>query len=236
MYEYNITDMKHSNIPFTRKMMIFGILILCQVFPSTAQTDSLKNLAQYLYPEFSVGKIKLKTGKAITANMNYNTLTEKLTFIQNGTLLDLAKPETVDTIILQNNKFVFINDALYELVINGPVSLFIQHKSNLSSTGRPGAYGTKSQTSGPVSVTKLYSDNNTYKLKLPVEYVVTKTPINWIRTDNAMHKILTTRQFFKLFPAQEEKIKQFVKQNKLNIKDSNDLIKIVTFCNELNKQ
>ncbi len=227
--------MKNSTPPHARKMIFLVILILSQVIPALAQPDSLNNLAQYLYPEFSAGKIILKSGKSTTVNMNYNTLTEKMTFFQSGTLLDLVKPETVDTVILQNNKFVFLDNAFFEVLVDGPVSLFIQHRSDLSSTGRPGPYGTKSQTSGPVSVSKLYSDNNTYNLKLPVEFVVTPAPVNWIRIDNVMHKILTSRQFYKLFPAQENKIKQFVKENKLNMKNTSDLVKIVTYCNTLLK-
>jgi hypothetical protein len=227
--------MRISKILSIRRVIIFGIIIFCVVTQLTAQIDSLSNRAQFLYPDFSTGVVKMKDGKTTSATMNYNTLTEKMTFYQNGTLMDMIKPETVDTITLQNNKFVFLEDAFLEVLVNGHVTLFIQHKSDLSSTGRPGPYGTKSQTSGPVSVPKLYTLNNTYNLKLPVEYVVTPSPVNWIRIDNEMHKILSNRQFFKLFPGNEDKIKEYINKNKLNIKKTDDLVKIVTYCNTLSK-
>jgi hypothetical protein len=227
--------MRISKILSIRRVIIFGIIIFCVVTQLTAQIDSLSNRAQFLYPDFSTGVVKMKDGKTTSATMNYNTLTEKMTFYQNGTLMDMIKPETVDTITLQNNKFVFLEDAFLEVLVNGHVTLFIQHKSDLSSTGRPGPYGTKSQTSGPVSVPKLYTLNNTYNLKLPVEYVVTPSPVNWIRIDNEMHKILSNRQFFKLFPGNEDKIKEYINKNKLNIKKTDDLVKIVIYCNTLSK-
>ena len=230
-----IGTMKSSKTLLIRKVIIFGIIIFCAVTQLTAQTDSLSNRAQFLYPDFSTGVVKMKDGKTIVVNMNYNTLTEKMTFYQNGTLMDMIKPETVDTITLQNNKFVFLEDAFLEVLVNGRATLFVQHKSDLSSTGRPGAYGTKSQTSSPVSVPKLYADNNTYNLKLGEEFVVTPSPVNWIRIDNEMHKILTSRQFFKLFPRNEDKIKAYINKNKLNIKKTDDLVKIVTYCNTLLK-
>jgi hypothetical protein len=227
--------MRISKILSIRRVIIFGIIIFCVVTQLTAQIDSLSNRAQFLYPDFSTGVVKMKDGKTTSATMNYNTLTEKMTFYQNGTLMDMIKPETVDTITLQNNKFVFLEDAFLEVLVNGHVTLFIQHKSDLSSTGRPGPYGTKSQTSGPVSVPKLYTLNNTYNLKLPVEYVVTPSPVNWIRIDNEMHKILSNRQFFKLFPGNEDKIKEYINKNKLNIKKTDDLVKIVIYFNTLSK-
>jgi hypothetical protein len=218
-----------------KNVVIFGITIFCVATQLTAQTDSLSHRAQFLYPDFSTGVIKMKDGKIISEKMNYNTLTEKMVFYRNGKLMDLVNPETIDTITLQNNKFVFFEDAFLEVLLNGHVTLFIQHKSDLSSTGRPGPYGTKSQTSSPVAVPKLYADNNTYNLKLGEEFVVTPSPVNWIRIDNEMHKILTSRQFYKLFPANEKKIKEYINKNKLNIKKTDDLVKIVSYCNTLFK-
>lgn len=233
--KFKIINMKTSKTLLTIKLIIFGIIIFCAITQLKAQPDSLSNRAQFLYPDFSDGVVKMKDGKIVTIKMNYNTLTEKMTFYQNGTLMDMIKPETVDTITLQNNKFVFLEDAFLEVLVNGHVTLFVQHKSDLSSTGRPGAYGTKSQTSGPVSVPKLYTNSNTYNLKLPEEFVVTPSPVNWIRIDNEMHKILTKGQFFKLFPANEDKIKEYINKNKLNIKKTGDLVKIVSYCNTLFK-
>jgi hypothetical protein len=227
--------MKTSKTLLIRKVIIFGIIIFCEVTQLTAQTDSLSNRAQFLYPDFSTGVVKMKDGKIISEKMNYNTVTGKMVFYRNGKLMDLVNPETIDTITLQNNKFVFFEDAFLEVLVNGHVTLFIQNKSDLSSTGRPGPYGTKSQTSSPVSVPKLYADNNTYNLKLGEEFVVTPSPINWIRIDNEMHKILTSRQFFKLFPVNDDKIKEYINKNKLNIKKTDDMVKIVSFCNTLFK-
>jgi hypothetical protein len=199
----------------------------------TAQTDSISNLSQFLFPDFTTAVVKLKTGDSFTAIMNYNTVTEKMIFNQNGTLMDLNKPETVDTIFLQNKKFVFIEKTFCEVLVNAPVSLFIEHKSDLTSTGRPSAYGLKTQTLGTTSISTFYSENNAYNLKLPENFKVTPSPVSWVRIDNVMHRFLTVRQFLKIFPAKSEELKQFIDQSNIDIKKFDDLIKLVNYCNGL---
>jgi hypothetical protein len=130
--------MRHNNILPIRKVIIIGIIIFYKVMQVTAQPDSLISRSQFLFPDFSRSVVKLKTGKIITAMMNYNTITQKMTFSQNGTLSDLNKPEVVDTILIQNKKFIFYKNEFLEVIVNARVSLFIQHKSDLKSSGRPG--------------------------------------------------------------------------------------------------
>lgn len=202
------------------------------VMQLTAQTDSIANLPQFLYPDFAKSIVKLKTGVSLTAILNYNTVSEKMTFYQNGALMNLNKPETVDTIFMQNAKFVFNENVFYEVLLNAPVSLFIQHKSDLTSPGKPAAYGTPSETAGSTSISKLYSDK-TYNLKLPENFKVTPSPVYWVRINNVMQRFSSERQFLKIFPTKEDEIKKFINKSNINIKKQDDLIKLVTYCNEL---
>lgn len=224
--------MKRLNILPISKRSIFAITLLFMVVPLTAQTDSIANLPQFLYPNFTKSIVKFKTGGSITAILNYNTVTEKMTFFQNGALLTLKKPETVDTIFIQTAKFVFNENVFFEVLLNAPVSLFIQHKSDLTSAGKPSAYGTPSETASSTAISKLY-DDKTYNLKLPENFKVIPSPVFWVRINNVMQRFSSERQFLKIFPAKEDEIKKFIKKFNINIKKQNDLIKLVTYCNEL---
>ena len=223
-----------KKLPFyqIRIRTIFIIALLTLVFPLKAQTDSIENLPQYLYPNFVKSTVRMKTGESLTAILNYNTVTEKMIFFQNGSLMTLAKPETVDTVFLQNSKFVFNENIFYEVLLSAPVSLFIQHRSDLVSPGKPAAYGAPSETAGSTSISKLYNDK-AYNLKLPESYKVTPAPVYWIRINNVMQKFSSERQFIKLFPTKMEDIKKYIDKEKINIRKQYDLIKLVTYCNEL---
>jgi hypothetical protein len=233
-YNSKSINMKYSNMQPIRNLVIFLLVFFGCVRPSVSQTNSLSNLQQYLYPDFSMSVVKLKTGTTVTALMNYNTVTEKMTFLRNGTLMNLDKPETVDTVFMQNKKFVYFEDVFYEVIVDGPVSLFIQHKGILSTAGKPAAYGASSQTASSTSISKLYSDK-AYNLKLPDDMKVTPSPVFWVRKDNVMNKVQSERQFLKILPSKEAEIKTFIKQNSVNIKEQNGLTKLVTYCNDLIK-
>jgi hypothetical protein len=226
--------MKKLTIYSISKRTILAIVLLNLVVPLIAQTDSIENLPQYLYHSFTKSSLKLKTGESYTGILNYNTITEKMIFYQNGTLKTLNKPETVDTIFLQNTKFVFYENVFYEVLLNAPVSLFIQHKSNLISPGKPAAYGVSSETASSTSISQLYSDK-AYNLKLPDSYKVTPAPVYWIRINNVMQKFSSERQFVKLFQTKADDIKEYIDKANINIKKQIDIIKLVTFCNELIK-
>jgi hypothetical protein len=165
--------------------------------------------------------------------MNYNTLTEKMTFYQNGKLLDLIKPKTIDTICIQNKLFVPIENSFYEVILNAPIAFFIQHKSDLISTGRPAALGTTSQTSGITSVSKLIGDENSYNLKLPENFKIKPYEVYWVRMNKEMHRFLNEHQLLRIFPANENEIKDFINQFHLKINKPGDLLKLAHFCNEL---
>ena len=106
--------------------------------------------------------------------------------------MNLEKPETVDTIFMKDKKFVFIENAFYEILVSAPVSSFIQYKGILSSV----------ETASSTSISKIYSDQ-TYNLKLPDNLKVTPEQDFWIRKDNVMYKFTTEHQFLKIFPANE---------------------------------
>lgn len=225
--------MEPTNFISLRKWLIIGIVIFYNAIIVTAQTDSLSKNSQFLFPDFSKSVIRLKTGEIITANLNYNTVTQKMTFSQNGSLTDLNKPEAVDTILLQNKMFIPYKDVFLEILLNARVSLYIQHKGDLKSGGRPGAYGTTSHTLPPTSVSTYYSDNKSYELNLPENFSVVPTPLYWIKIDNTMTRIDSKRQFLKLFPKNQEELIQFIDRSDINFKRQEDLIKLVDFCNSL---
>jgi len=223
--------MKTLNIDPIRKRIIFVISLLCLLIQVKAQPDTLAHLPQFLYPEFTKCIVKMKSGESHATLMNYNTVTGKMIFYQSGVLMELNKPETVDTVFLQNAKFIFYEKAFYEILVNAPISLFIQHKSNLTSSEKPSAYGATSQTTASTSISKLY-DDKAYNLKLPENFKVIPSPVYWIRMNNEMYNFESERQYLKIFPKKAAEIKNFINKSKINIKNRDDIIKLVTYCNE----
>lgn len=212
---------------------IILIVALCSIaIQLTAQTSSDGNLPQYLFPGFTRGLVRMKTGENYNAVLNYNTVTENMVWEQDGKLLDLTNMKAVDTIFLQNRKFVPVNEVFYEVLVNAPISLFIQHKSDLVPAGSPSGYGGTSQTASIKNLSSVSLKSGTYNLEIPSDYNINPSSVYWIRKSNTMFSFLNKRQFLKIFSEKNDEIEKFIKQNRLKTENRDDLIKLVNYCNE----
>lgn len=198
-----------------------------------AQSGISGSSAQYLFTEFSPGIIKLKNGRTEKMLMNYNMVTEKMVYAQNDKLMDLTSISIVDTIVIQNLKFVPIKQIFQEVVVNDTISLFIQHKGKIIAAGKPSAYGGTSQTSSTKSYGGMSTTAGFYNFKLPPDLTVKTEPVYWIMINDTMYDFIDRKGFLKIFPEYAGGLKQFMKKNHIRIYDREDLIKLVNYCNEL---
>jgi len=202
---------------------------------SQGQTESSNPLPQFLFQSFAKSLVKMKDGRQMTATLNYNMVDEEMIFNQNGVYMALDKPEEIDTVYLQNRKFVPVEKAFYEVLSKGQVTMFIQHKSRLTQKGTPTAYGMTTKTAGPSKVLSMQAGNQVRLVELPEDVDVSPATLYWVKAGEGMDKFTNERQFLKLFPDQEAKLKEFIKSNKIDFKLREDLIKLGDFCNSLVK-
>lgn len=200
---------------------------------SAAQQDTAKALSQYLFPKFLKGTVKFKSGSNREVIMNYNLLSEKMVFDQSGKLLDMVNTETIDTIYLQYKKFIPFDEIFLEVVLSCKTPFFIQHKADLMSPGKQAGYGGTSQTTATTSITTLHTTSGTFNMKLPDNYTVKPSPVNWILVSGKMDKFLNERQFLKIFSDNQTEIKRFIKDNKISFEKRDDMISLIKFCNGL---
>jgi hypothetical protein len=122
---------------------------------SYAQTNSDGSAPQFLFGEFSPAKVIMKNGTRSGALMNYNMVTEKMVYSKNDQLYDMINTELVDTIYLNNSTFVPVGRIFHEVLAEGRLSFYVQHKANLMSAGAPAGYGGTSQVSNTKTLTSV---------------------------------------------------------------------------------
>jgi hypothetical protein len=215
--------------------LFLAFLLIIASAELSGQTQPASPYPQLLLPNFAKSIIKMKSGKMNSALLNYNTVDEEMLFDQKGIYMVLDKPEDIDTVYFLNRKFVPVEKAFYEVIVNGPVSIYIQHKSRYAPVGSATAYGLTSQTNGPTAVSIVRGGNQVRTLELPDNVKVSPATIYWVKRNNEMHKFTSERQFIKIFPEYETEIKDFIKKNKLEISQSEDLFKLGNYCNELKR-
>jgi hypothetical protein len=211
-------------------LLVTGLVINMSLY---AQTEESNVMAQFLFPEFSKGIVKMKAGAPISAVMNYNTLTEKVVFEQKGKYLDMINNGNVDTVIMQNQKFIPYDKFFLELIVNDNIQFFIENRSTLVDPGKPAPFGGTSQTSSTQVVNTLYSDYGKFNLKLPPEFEVKPSHVYWIKSGVKLEDFWTEKQLLKLFPEKEDLLKDFIKKNHLKMLNREDVIKLLNYLNEI---
>ena len=200
----------------------------------TGQADSEGNYPQYHFPEFSKATILLKNGKSQSIVMNYNIVTEKLVYEKDDNYYDLLNPETIDTVFINESKFMPVGKTFHELLLKGTkLALFVQYKGDLMPPGKPAGYGGTSQLSATTSLSSIELAGMRYNIKLPSGFNVNATKVYWIRKENNMVSFSNEKQFLKLFPDKEKELKLYIKENKIKFDKPVLLIKLVSYCNEL---
>ncbi|MCE5346188.1 MAG: hypothetical protein LLG13_07880 [Bacteroidales bacterium] len=192
-----------------------------------------KLLPQFLYTDFNTSQVKMKSGQVFTSLMNYNTITEKMIFIKGDQYYSLTNPELVDTVYLNGKVFIPVGKVYYEILLEGPVSLFAQHKGELIAPGKPAAYGGTSQVSSSEYLSTVSLTGGEYNLPLPPDYTLEKTTVFWIRKESTWFDFATEKQFLKIFPGTSTRLKSFIKENRLKIDNPGHLKKLVDYCNSL---
>jgi len=211
-------------------------IILFFLFPNLpGQTDPSNPFPQFLFPGFTKSLVKMKDGRQLTATINYNMVDEEMIFDQKGVYMALDKPQEIDTIYLRNRKFIPVEKSFYEVLNKGRITMFIQHKSRYSQKGTPTAYGMTTKTAGPTKVLSMQVGNQVRQVELPENVEVTPATVYWAKYNNEMNKFTTEKQLLKLFPDKADKLKEFIKNSKLDIKIREDLIKLGNFCNGIVK-
>jgi hypothetical protein len=217
-------------------LIAFHLLIsFCLTLPVTAQTTPDGSTPQFLYPDFSKGKVKMRNGQYQSVILNYNTVSEKMVYQKEDNLYDMVNTDMMDTVFLQNSKFVPAGKVFYEVLLAAPVSFYVQYKGKLMPPGTQAGYGGPSQVSNTKMMSSVQLSQGYYNLKLPTDYTVKVDLVYWIRKDSDMYSFMNERQFLKIFPEEATELKQYIRQNRLKFSDPADMVILAEHFNEKHK-
>lgn len=225
-----------------------GIIIGLAIIPAaTLQTLAQSRpivLSHYIFPEFTEGYIFLKGGPINKGALNFNALTEEVVFMSKGKVLAIGENEIgrVDSVLIAGRKFVVFNNKFAELLFEkggspnlpsaGGFRLFAEHKCSVIPPGKPGPYGTTSQTSSTVTLSSIIGGGTVYNLSLPDGYKTKPYTYYWIEKGGNAQKFSTIKQIQKAYAAKADAIKSYLKDHKVKMEDYDSVKDFVIFLEE----
>jgi len=208
------------------------ILLIGTVLNVNAQGNSDRPLPQFLFPVFADGVIVMKDASKSEARLNYNMVEEAMISEKAGVYWRSQNPALIDTIYLQNRKFVPVDNAFYEILATGETTFFLENKSKYVSVGEDIGYGVKSHSIDHTELTRFETWSSVVTVELPKNVTISNVSVNWVRRNGTMLRFNTEKQLLKMFPEKKIRISDYIDKQKINLKVREDLIKLGNFCNE----
>ena len=214
------------------KRLVFTLSLLISASGVFAQSS----VSPYLFPTFSKASVLQKGGGVTDADMNYNTLTQEMLFIQNGDKLVMDLAETVDTIFIQGKKFIPVGKVYYDKITETKVALYQQHFNKMLYHGKSFDWDNQVNSaltaSQGVKLAKSETSPTKYVEKFGEGYALESLDVFWLQKGKSFYSADGVKKIVKVFPDKEQAINDYIKANNLNISKADDLAKLIVFCNK----
>ena len=193
----------------------------------TTHADSLR-VAGYLFPDFVDGTVLMKSGAIEKAQLNYNTNNQEIGFMKDGQYMELTGLETIDTVYVYEKKFVPYHEKFF-MVVNTPAGiqvLALVYNKPVPQTATVEHNGLDKRNSGSVNnvVTNAYLSPNFWKSYFEMTY----QKRFFLQKGNMLLKANSQRDVINIYPEKENKIRNFVKKNKTNFNQEEDVVALLT--------
>ena len=218
---------KHKQI----KLLIIILFAFLTATGGIAQETELINPSQYLFGEFTKGKVAMKAGRDLNLVLNYNIVTEKVVFMQKGEIYDLTKYDEVDTVYIYGRSFIPAGKAFYEVTVVDRLPLYIQHRGSIQDQPRPAAYGGTSLVSSSTYIDNIPMSGQVYRLQNDPTLIIKAEKIYWTRINGEWKSFTSSRQMDQVLLPLNISVTKHVKQKKYKFDNPENITELMVWCN-----
>lgn len=199
--------------------------------------DVLPTSQIFLYPHFTTGRVFLRDGTVAEVKLNYSRLVDEIHFIdQNGDTLALDNESNLKYVVAGNDTFYYNEGYLRILASGSSAKLGVRDIWIISDTRPVGAYNTTNTTVSMLSFKSINEGGRLYDLVVN-EDVIFKKMAKYYFADNFNNFLQATKaNLLMLFPKEQQAINIYLRENKINLNDKEDLEKTVQFVNQLSQK
>ncbi len=199
-----------------------------------SHNENLKELSTsiFTYPEFTNGTIFLKDGSAVNKKLNYNRIIGKLFYLdRQGQSRIFDDTNNIKKVIIASDTFfLYTNNFLKMLTHAANVNLYVSQRIDY-------IINDKSANSSIIVVTDISKLNSrsTESKKDELDKNSSFKLINTYFIGDTTGTVYpaSKRNFYELFPANENELKKYFRSHAVSFEDSNDLQNLFTYIQSL---
>lgn len=211
-------------------LLLQGLCMNAQGLITVHSGEELSKYYTYLYPSFEETLVKQKNGTLSKARMNFNIFLAQMQFIDtNGDTLTLAKLADIDSIQLGGHVFYYDRGYFEILAVSGGSKLIVLRKINVDVI-TTGALGIRSHTVSAGNYDRHVTAVGVNKLVVNEDLSIQEEAIYSLVNKNGESYNASKSGFLKMFAANRKDVEDFIKKNKTNFSNEEDLRKLFAFC------
>ncbi len=203
-----------------------GLLASTACAQVTTHADSLR-AAGYLFPDFVNGTVLMKSGGTVNTRLNYNTNNQEMGFMKAGQYMELTDLETIDTVYVYEMKFVPYHEKFYMVAATstGLSLLALIYNKPVPQTATVEHSGSEKRSTASVSnvMTNAYISPNFWKSYFELTY----QKKFFLQKGKMLLKASSQREVINIYPEKEDAIRNFVRKNKTNFYQENDVAELL---------
>ena len=236
--------------PQTRTVSAQERIILPNISDPNEFIKRIPSQMQYLFIEYTDGIVFYKNSSRSNAKLNYNFLLGEMRFINNDQVFALDNLKDVSMVTINDRRFYpyKADEFTEELFSNRSGMLRVRYRGRMTTYGKRTGYGGMSPTASVRTANSLTfgtsqfnpgepaSNVRTQELTVVEENMIISKDFIYYLVDSRgkYRQIKNIRSFTRHFPSKSRmQIRSFGKENNINFKSSQDLIRLLHFCDNL---
>ena len=217
------------------KKLIYILLI--SLTATISGLSAQEGKSEYLFNGFQQGLIYYKDDRVFSVKVNYNLARNAFMFIDendNNNIKLFAEPDMVRTLKIGNRIFQLAPRGLAQEHLGQEPYLSVTFRGRSRPQGKQVGYGGRSETASVDSHSSIQSSGHSYKLETE-KIIIADVEKRYTMKKNGKEKTFQTpKQFLKLHPKeQQEMIKAYIKSNKINFDEPQQVLQLVKYAETL---
>jgi hypothetical protein len=188
----------------------------------------------FYYPQFIRGKVFFRDGTNAEAKLNYSHLVDEMQFVDaKGDTLALANEKTIKFISIANDTFYYDQGYVRLIAGNNVVKLAEKQVWVLGDTRKIGAYKTANSTSFITAYGSYTEHGKSYDLTTNEDVDLRKAERYFFGDKYNRFVLASKKNLLMLFLKEQRHIQTYLKENKVDFTDKEDLEKVVQLLGHL---
>jgi hypothetical protein len=188
----------------------------------------------FFYPDFTTGKVVLRYGPGAEVKLNYSRLVDEMHFInEKGDTLAVDNEDNIKYIVTGKDTFCYDRGYLRLVTSGSFAKLAVRDVWVISDTRQVGAYNSTNTSVSMLAYKSIVEGGSLYNLTVN-EDIILRRAEKYYFGDNFNNFVIATKtNLLLLFPKEQQRISMYLKENRINFNNKQDLEKTIQFVNQV---